>query len=270
MRLGRAHCGDFVGWAVVDSAAAALPFETVAQLHDWIEGGAVAPSTRAAIELPSEPLLRPGKILGVGFNYEDHAAEAGSSPPAHPVLFAKLPACVVGHETTIQVDRSLTAFADWEVELAVVVGRPMCRVPADQALDHVLGYTVANDVSARDIQEADGQWFRAKNLATFCPLGPWIMTADAIGDPQALTLTARLNGETVQRASTAEMRFSVADLLSFCSHHFVLEPGDVLLTGTPAGVGMSRQPPRRLCHGDVIEVEVEEIGVLRNFVEERG
>jgi 5-carboxymethyl-2-hydroxymuconate isomerase len=146
----------------------------------------------------------------------------------------------------------------------------MSRVRSSDALDHVFGYTVANDVSARDLQFADGQWVRAKSLDTFCPLGPVIVTAEEIPDPQRLALRTRVNGETVQSSSTSEMVFGVAELLSFCSHSFVLEPGDVLLTGTPWGCGEFMSPVRSLQAGDTVEVEVEQIGVLRNPVVELG
>jgi 2-keto-4-pentenoate hydratase/2-oxohepta-3-ene-1,7-dioic acid hydratase in catechol pathway len=271
VRIGRVAVGDDVGWGLLGrEGTAPLPCRSVAELAAWVAAGAAAAAGAPtdATPLPAEPLLAPGKILGVGFNYQDHAQEAGGSPPTHPVFFSQLPATVSAHGLPIRVDPDLTAFADAEAELAVIVGRPMRAVPVDRALDHVLGYTAANDVSARDLQSADEQWFRAKNLETFCPLGPWIVSAEEVGDPQALAIRGRLNGETVQDASTAQMRFSVAELLSFCSRYIPLEPGDVLLTGTPAGVGMSRQPPRPLRDGDVYEVEVERVGVLRNAVEE--
>lgn len=270
MRIGRVTAAAGVCWGLLGpEGAAPLPCRSITELAAWIEAGDPrAASPGNAVALPAEPLLRPGKILGVGFNYEDHAQEAGGSPPQHPVFFSQLPSTVSAHEMPIRVDPAQTAFADAEAELAAIVGRPMRNVPVERALDYVLGYTAANDVSARDLQAADEQWFRAKNLETFCPLGPWIVTAEEVGDPQALAIRGRLNGETVQDASTAQMRFSVAELLSFCSRYIPLEAGDVLLTGTPAGVGMSRQPPRPLRDGDVFEVEVERVGVLRNAVVE--
>ncbi len=210
--------------------------------------------------------LRPGKIVGVGLNYRDHLKEVGVEAPSSPPLFAKFPSAVVGPEEPIVVDARATERADWEVELAVVVGRRMRQVTEEVALDHVFGYTVANDVSARDVQHAESQWLRAKSFDTFCPLGPCVVTADEIGDPQALRMRTRVNGEPVQDSTTAEMIFGVAELLAFCSRSFTLEPGDVLLTGTPAGCGEFMRPPRSLRHGDVVEVEIERIGVLRNPV----
>ncbi len=216
-----------------------------------------------------EPLgapLRPGKIVGVGLNYRDHAAEMGEAVPASPVLFAKPPSSVIGPGEPIVVDPAVTTFADWEVELAVIVGRPLLRATVDEAREAVFGYTVANDVTARDVQQQEGQWTRAKSMHTFCPLGPVVVRPGELGDPRELALRTRLNGELVQDSSTAQMAFGVFDLLAFCSHSFLLEPGDVLLTGTPPGVGMSMDPPRPLRHGDVVECEVEGIGRLRNPV----
>jgi 5-carboxymethyl-2-hydroxymuconate isomerase len=215
-------------------------------------------------------LLRPGKVVGVGLNYRDHAAEAGVAAPASPLLFAKPASSVIGPGEPIVVDPAVTRFADWEVELAVVVGRPLLRATPDEARTAVFGYTVANDVTARDVQQAEGQWTRAKSLHTFCPLGPVVVRPGELGDPGELALRTRLNGELVQDSSTREMTVGVFDLLAFCSHSFLLEPGDVLLTGTPPGVGMSMTPPRPLRHGDVVECEIEGIGRLRNPVVELG
>lgn len=211
---------------------------------------------------------RPGKVIGVGLNYRNHAAEVGVEIPPSPLLFMKPPTSIIGHDDEIVVDPRVTAFADWEVELAVVIGVELFRATPEQARAGIGGYTVANDVTARDIQEAEGQWCRAKSLHTFCPLGPRIVSAAEIPNPQELTLRARLNGEVMQESSTREMAVDVYELVSFCSHSFVLEPGDVILTGTPPGVGMAQDPPRPLRHGDVIEVEIPEIGCLRNRVVE--
>jgi 5-carboxymethyl-2-hydroxymuconate isomerase len=181
-------------------------------------------------------------------------------------VFTKFTTSVIGDGDAIAFDPSLTQRVDWEVELAVVIGRTMRNVSEADALDYVYGYTVANDVSARDLQFGDGQWVRGKSLDTFCPLGPVIVPAAEIPDPQALGLRTRVNGETVQDATTAEMIFGVAQLLSFCSHSFTLDPGDVVLTGTPWGVGEAMDPPRSLQDGDVVEVEIDGIGTLRNPV----
>jgi 2-keto-4-pentenoate hydratase/2-oxohepta-3-ene-1,7-dioic acid hydratase in catechol pathway len=216
---------------------------------------------------PFSAPLRPGKIVAIGLNYRDHAREAGVEVPERPLVFAKFPSAVIGLGDPIVVDRSLMERVDWEVELAVVIGARMRNVDASDSLGHVFGYTVANDVSARDVQFADGQWVRGKSFDTFCPLGPHIVTADEVEDPQALALRTRVNGETVQESSTSEMIFGVAELLAFCSRSFTLDPGDIVLTGTPWGCGEFMEPRRSLQPGDVVEVEIEGIGVLRNPVE---
>lgn len=209
---------------------------------------------------------RPGKIVAIGLNYRDHIAEAGLEEPARPLVFAKFPSSAIGPDEAIVIDSRLTARVDWEVELGVVIGRRATRVAAADALDHVFGYTVANDVSARDVQFADGQWVRGKSLDTFCPIGPVVVTRGDLPNPQQLRLTTRVNGETVQDSSTAEMVFGVAELIEFCSASFTLDPGDLLITGTPWGCGEFMSPPRSLKDGDTVEVEAEGIGALRNVV----
>jgi 2-keto-4-pentenoate hydratase/2-oxohepta-3-ene-1,7-dioic acid hydratase in catechol pathway len=210
--------------------------------------------------------VRPRKVVAIGLNYRDHIAEAGLQEPQAPLVFAKFPSAIVGPDEPVVIDPEIAARVDWEVELAVVIGTPMRDVPVERALAHVFGYTVANDVSARDVQFADGQWVRGKSLDTFCPVGPWVVPADELNDPQALRLRTRVNGETVQDASTDKMVFGVAELLAYCSRSFTLEPGDLVLTGTPWGCGEFMTPPRSLADGDVVEVEIEGIGSLRNPV----
>jgi 5-carboxymethyl-2-hydroxymuconate isomerase len=210
--------------------------------------------------------LAPSKIVAVGLNYLDHVRETGMQLPAEPLIFTKFPTSVIGDEADIVVDASLTERVDWEVELAVVIGRRARRVTPATALEHVAGFTVANDVSARDLQFRDGQWVRGKSLDTFCPLGPVVVTPDEIDDVQRLALRTRVNGDTVQDSSTAEMIFPVAELIAYCSRSFTLEPGDVLLTGTPWGCGEFMTPRRSLQPGDVVEVEIDGIGTLRNTV----
>jgi 2-keto-4-pentenoate hydratase/2-oxohepta-3-ene-1,7-dioic acid hydratase in catechol pathway len=209
---------------------------------------------------------RPGKVVAIGLNYMDHVRETGMDAPSRPLVFAKFPSSIVGDGDDIVVDRSLVERVDWEVELAAIVGTRATRVAVEDALSYVYGYTVGNDVSGRDVQFADVQWVRGKSLDTFCPLGPVVVTADEIADPQALALTTRVNGDVVQDSNTSEMVFGVAELVSFCSHSFTLEPGDVILTGTPWGCGEFMEPKRSLHDGDVVECEVEGIGVLRNAV----
>jgi 2-keto-4-pentenoate hydratase/2-oxohepta-3-ene-1,7-dioic acid hydratase in catechol pathway len=225
-------------------------------------GSASGPIDQAHLLAP----VVPRKVVAIGLNYLDHIAETNLPAPERPLIFAKFPSSVIGPGEPIRVDPELTERVDWEVELGVVVGTRMSRVPESEALDHVFGYTIGNDVSARDVQFGDGQWVRGKSLDTFCPLGPSVVTADEIPDPQQVALRTRVNGETMQDSSTAAMIFGVAELLSYCSRNFVLEPGDVLLTGTPWGCGEFMDPKRCLADGDVVEVEADGIGVLRNPV----
>jgi 2-keto-4-pentenoate hydratase/2-oxohepta-3-ene-1,7-dioic acid hydratase in catechol pathway len=242
-------------------------------LLELIAAGAVpevAPDAEPLVGGRLAAPLRPPKIVAIGLNYLDHVRESNATVPERPLVFTKFPTSVIGDGDRIEFDTALTERVDWEVELAVVVGRRMRSVASEDALAHVFGYTVANDVSARDLQFGDGQWVRGKSLDTFCPLGPVIVTADEVPDPQALGLRTRVNGETVQDSNTAEMVFGVAELLAFCSRSFTLEPGDVVLTGTPWGCGEFMDPQRSLRHGDVVEVEVDGIGVLRNEVVHRA
>ena len=219
-------------------------------------------------DLDGQPLLapvpRPGKIIGIGRNYRDHAAEEGVQPPSAPLIFGKWPTTIVGPGAEIRWDPELSGQVDYEAELGVVIGRSARRVREAHALEYVLGYTCLNDVSARDLQFGDGQWVRGKSLDTFCPIGPAIVTTDEIPDPQRLRLSCTVSGERLQDATTADMYFGVAEIVSYCSQAFTLEPGDVIATGTPSGVGAFRKPPRYLTDGDVVVVEVEGIGRLEN------
>lgn len=212
------------------------------------------------------PVSSPQKVLAIGLNYADHARESGLEPPAAPVCFAKMPSSIVGPGDEICYDASASQQVDYEAELAVVVGRTARRVAPGDALGYVYGYTVCNDVSARDAQFADGQWVRGKSFDTFCPLGPWVVTAEEIPDPQILPIRCRVNGRTLQDSNTKEMIFGVAEIVSYLSRFITLEPGDVIATGTPVGVGFARDPQVFLLDGDDVEVEVEGIGTLTNKV----
>jgi 2-keto-4-pentenoate hydratase/2-oxohepta-3-ene-1,7-dioic acid hydratase in catechol pathway len=212
------------------------------------------------------PIPRPRKnIFCMGRNYAEHAREGGNAPPDVPPFFTKPPTAVIGPEAAIIHHRATEAL-DYEVELAVVIGRAGRDIPAARALDYVFGYTIMNDVSARDLQRRHQQWFKGKSLDTFAPLGPWIVHRSAIPDPQALRITLRVNGETRQNSTTAKMLFPVAQLIEALSTGMTIEPGDILATGTPEGVGMGFTPPKWLRPGDLIEAEVEGIGILRNRV----
>ena len=216
------------------------------------------------------PVPRPGKIACAGVNYRAHAAEQNREAPDHPVMFAKFASAVVGNGAEVRWSPALTQAVDYEAELAVVIGAVCRRVESAQALDYVAGYTCVNDVSARDLQYADKQFTRAKSLDTFGPMGPWLVTPDEVGNPQNLAIRCIVNGEVMQDSNTADMVFSVAEMVSFCSQAFTLEPGDVIATGTPGGVGWFREPRRMLKDGDEVVVEIERVGRLVNrCVEER-
>ena len=268
-RIGRCLLGSqprLVTW--IDSAWRPLP----ASLTDPLRVTASDLSfARAAPPLASEPReffvpLNPGKVIGVGLNYRSHAIEVGAPIPKNPLLFAKFNSSLTGHGSAIRVNEAVTQAADWEVELAVIVGRTLSCATREQARAAIFGYTVANDVTARDIQFSDVQWTRSKCLDTFGPLGPWIVPPSAI-DAGNARLRAYVNGVLMQDGATSDMIFDVPELLSFCSWNFTLQAGDVILTGTPPGVGAFRQPPVYLRQGDVVEVEVEGIGRLGNSIE---
>jgi 2,4-didehydro-3-deoxy-L-rhamnonate hydrolase len=208
---------------------------------------------------------RPGKVIAVGLNYRQHANEADVAVLPWPVTFAKFPSCLIGPGEPITIPPGL-ATVDYEAELAVVISRTARNVSLDDALDYVSGYTCLNDVTDRDTQTREGQWSRSKSFDTFGPVGPAVVPASEIPDPQALTIRARLNGQVMQDASTSQMIHSVASLISFLSHGMTLEAGDVIATGTPSGVGAFRDPPVYLKPGDQIEIEIEGIGVLSNPV----
>jgi acylpyruvate hydrolase len=211
------------------------------------------------------PVPRPGKIICVGLNYRDHAEESGMPIPSSPVIFSKFSSCAVGPDSPIVIPRGSTQ-TDYEAELAFIVGRRARNAARANALDHVFGYTNFNDVSARDFQFADGQWQRGKSCETFAPMGRFAATVDEMADPHDLSIKLRLNGEVMQDSNTSQMIFGIAELVEFLSRYITLEPGDVVATGTPPGVGFARKPPVYLKKGDVVEIEIEGLGVLSNPV----
>ena len=213
------------------------------------------------------PIARPQKVIGIGLNYEDHAAETGADIPEKPIVFAKYPNTVIGPGEPIRIP-PITEQADYEAELAVIIGSAARNVSESEALGHVFGYTNANDVSSRDLQFSEGgQWTRSKSIDTFCPLGPFIATRDEVEDPQDLSIRCILNGEVMQDGTTSKMIFSVAELVSFLSQAMTLVPGDVIVTGTPPGVGSARDPQVWLKAGDEVTIEIEGLGTLTNPVE---
>lgn len=218
------------------------------------------------------PIPRPNaNIICLGRNYQEHAAEGARAREEEvlpPTFFTKAVTTVVGPYDDIQYDRAVTTELDWEVELAVIVGRRARKVSRQNALDHVFGYTVLNDVSARDLQYGfGGQFFYGKSLDGACPMGPWIVTADEVGDPQRLPIRLRVNGALKQEANTADMIYGVAETIEILSRGMTLEPGQIIATGTPAGVGFARTPPEYLRPGDVVESEIDGIGTMRNMVQ---
>ena len=225
--------------------------------------GASVPLAGARLLAPVEPV----NVLCIGQNYKAHVEEGGANLPKAPILFMKTTTSVIGPDAPVLIPKIAPTEVDYEAELALVIGKTARHVPESEALKYVLGYTCAHDVSARDCQRGDGQWCRAKSFETFCPIGPWLET-DL--NPLNVRVQGRLNGQTMQDASTSLMIFSIPFLISYLSRGMTLLPGTLLLTGTPAGVGFARKPPVYLKAGDVFEVDVEGIGVLRNPIQEEA
>ena len=217
------------------------------------------------------PLADPRKVICIGLNYADHAAETGAAVPTEPVVFNKFPTTVIGPDDAVELP-PISSQVDYEAELVVVIGRRAKRIAPTEAMDCVFGYTCGNDISARDWQKGrpGGQWLLGKTFDTFAPLGPAIVTRDEIADPHQLDVKLRLNGETMQDSNTRQFIFQIDFLISHLSHVFTLEPGDLLFTGTPPGVGVARKPPVFLKHGDRVEVEIGGLGVLANPVVSAG
>ncbi len=211
------------------------------------------------------PIPKPRKLICVGLNYRDHATETGSEIPAVPTIFNKFATAVIAPGENIILPK-VSQSPDYEAEFAFIIGRGGRRIPAESWKEHVFGYTIVNDVSARDYQRATTQWLMGKTFDTFAPMGPWIVTADAVPDPHNLDIRMEINGEILQNSNTRELIFKIPDLIAFLSSVFTLEPGDIVSTGTPAGVGVARKPPRFLQPGDDVAVQIPAIGELRNPV----
>jgi len=211
------------------------------------------------------PIPRPPKFICVGLNYRDHAAETKQPIPKSPTIFNKFPNVVIGPGASIVLPKA-TAKPDYEAELAFVVGPGGRNIPAARAMEHVFGYTIVNDVSARDLQTATSQWLMGKTCDTFGPMGPWLVTADEISDPHALDISLEIGGERLQNSNTRELIFRIPDLIEYISAVVTLEPGDIVSTGTPGGVGFARTPPRYLKPGDEVIVHIQGIGDLHNPV----
>lgn len=269
MRIARALVDGQPRIVVIDAgtswlAPTSYPDDALAALE---EGLAAVSTEGIEVDLATLDLLAPvagaGKIIAVGLNYVDHTAETGFAQPERPLTFAKYTTSLTGPTADVIVPDHLTQGVDFEAELALVIGR-RCGGDTPATLDDVVAYTVANDVSARDVQFGDVQWTRGKSFDTFTPLGPWLVTPDEFGDPKGHRIYAEVDGELLQEDDTAEMIFDVPTILAFVSDGVTLEAGDLILTGTPAGAGAFRTPPRYLQHGQTVVAGVEGIGELRN------
>ncbi len=257
-----------VALALLEADERIAPIEFEGDMVDFIREPPARIRKKDSIGLDevilAPPVIHPSKIMALGLNYADHIRESRGVTPKSPLVFAKFSTSLIGHHDFIAWDSALTSKVDFEAELAVIIGRRVSRCSEADAASAVFGYACANDVSARDLQFGDGQWTRGKSLDTFCPLGPWIVTADEIADPHDLSIRCLLNGRVMQDSSTGEMIFKISYLISFLSMHFTLLPGDIILTGTPNGVGAFRNPPVYMSDGDEIIVEIEKVGSLVN------
>ncbi len=242
-----------------------LGSEAVRRITEWLRSvpeGAGKPLSGVHL---LAPIPSPPKFICVGLNYRDHAAESKMEIPKVPTIFSKFSSSVIGPGESIVLPKNSTQ-PDYEAEFAFVIGKGGRHIPADRWRDHVFGYTIVNDVSARDFQMATSQWLMGKTFDTFAPMGPYLVSSDEIPDPHALDIRLEINGETLQNSNTRELIFKIPELIAFLSSVFTLEPGDIVSTGTPAGVGFARQPPRYLQAGDDVVIRVEGIGELRNPV----
>jgi len=273
MRIARALVEGLPRIVVVEADSARLAPHGTDDVLDAIEAARAQFGEWPEIDTTGLQLLAPvttaGKIIAVGLNYADHTTETGFTPPEKPLTFAKYASSITGPGAVVTVPDHLTQQVDYEAELAVLIGRT-CGGSTPATLDDVAGYTVSNDISARDVQFSDVQWTRAKSFDGFTPLGPWLVTPDEFGDPQQHRIFTTVNGETLQDDTTASMVFDVETLLAWISDGTTLEAGDIILTGTPAGAGGFRKPPRFLGHDDIVEVGVEGIGVLSNRIRFRS
>jgi 2-keto-4-pentenoate hydratase/2-oxohepta-3-ene-1,7-dioic acid hydratase in catechol pathway len=268
MKLAQYYRGNQVCLGRIEEGAL-RPLRFPGDLREFVATGA-KPELGNLPSIPLEgvqwapPVSHPSKIIAIGLNYRDHADESKGAVPATQLIFAKFPNSIIGHGRQITWRSDVTRKVDYEAELVVVIGKETRNAAEKDALKSVFGYTCGNDVSARDLQFKDGQWVRGKSLNTFCPLGPWLVTGDELGDPHELSIRCWLNGQLMQDSSTSQMIFRVPTLISFASRHFTLLPGDIIMTGTPAGVGTFRDPPVYLKNGDEVVVEIGGVGRLVN------
>ena len=261
---GETHCGVFSGGRL---------YRLGSRIIEFLQG-AQSPQLPDLTWLPSvaleevqllPPVPDPEKIICIGLNYRDHARETGMEIPKHPVFFAKYRNALAGPYDPIVLPR-VSSRVDYEAELAVVMGKPGRHIPEEHALEYVAGYMALDDVSARDFQRRTGQWIQGKTFDTFAPCGPFLVTSEEVSDPHALAIRLRLNGQLMQDSSTRELIFTIPQLIAYISDIVTFAPGDIISTGTPPGVGFARKPPVYLKAGDVVEVEVDQVGTLRNPV----
>jgi 2-keto-4-pentenoate hydratase/2-oxohepta-3-ene-1,7-dioic acid hydratase in catechol pathway len=285
---GGARLGALVGDAVVDLAHASQG-ELPSSMLELVQAGPgaldqarkFADSAKERIPVSQAKLMAPiprplKNVFCLGLNYAEHVAEGGRALgeqrelPRYPVFFTKPPTSVIGHEDEFIFDPKISDKVDWEVELTLIIGRTGKNIRADEALDYVFGYTVGNDISIRDRQRSHGQWFKGKGFDRAAPMGPVVVTTDEIPDPQSLNIALRVNGVTKQDSNTRHMIFNVRQCIESLSEGLTLEAGDLIMTGTPDGVGFARTPPEYVKQGDVMEAEIERIGILRTPVVERA
>jgi 2-keto-4-pentenoate hydratase/2-oxohepta-3-ene-1,7-dioic acid hydratase in catechol pathway len=260
-RNGRLRLGEIKDEVLIPMDFPGTMMDFIISRSTWKPEG--PPQPLESIQF-APPVSSPSKIIAMGLNYLDHIQESKGEIPKIPLLFSKFPNTLIGHREEITWQNEVTKKVDFEAELAVIIGKTIPQGEKTDGMEAVFGYACANDVSARDLQFADGQWVRGKSLDTFCPLGPWIVTRDQIRDPHALRIRCLLNSQVMQDSNTGNMIFRTPDLLAFLSNHFTLLPGDLILTGTPSGVGAFRNPSIYLKDGDKVAVEIENIGRLEN------
>lgn len=258
---GRIHLGVIDGEHLVPLEFEGEMIDFITREQDCKPSGKPIPLDQVRF---APTITNPTKIIGIGLNYLDHIRESKGEIPKVPMIFAKFPSTLLGHNERITWDARLTQKVDFEAELAVIIGGKAYQCPESEAMANIFGYACANDVSARDLQFGDGQWVRGKSLDSFCPLGPWAVTVDEISDPHALAIKCWLNGQLMQDSNTGLMIFKIPQLISFLSQNFTLLPGDVILTGTPHGVGTFRDPSVYMQDGDEIVIEIEGVGRLVN------
>ena len=277
MRLARFSSGTNISWGFVDQEDATYVRPASSNSPSLVEALGLGPISLAELYEVSggripiaevtlhSPVDKPSKVICIGLNYVDHARESGMAIPERPLVFCKFPSSIVGPYDDIELPPE-SKKVDWEAELVVVMGSNALRVTAEQAASHIGGFMVANDVSARDVQADDGQFVRAKSFTSFCPLGPWVTTPDEVEDYSNLSVQLRVNGALMQNGNTSDLIANVSEIVIFCSHISMLEAGDIILTGTPAGVGAGMNPQQFLQEGDLMETTIAGLGSLRNKI----